>query len=489
MNLRRRLFAAMGVLLVLILVGGYIVVRSQRSFLTGQVDDQLAEQIPFMSPFPPLYQGAVTQFAPAQFAQDLPEMSTYPGPPVSNLFVGLVTEEGLIPFQQGPPGSDTPEVPAEPDTLDLALEQAVTIDSSQGRVRFRIRTVWHPEINGFLIVALPLEKVDRATRQLLLVVVIVGVLVLAVMAAAVWWVERLGVKPIRNVTRVAEAISAGDRSQRVAQTDSRTEAGKLAHAFNLMLDDRDTIEARRRQFVADASHELRTPLTSIQGYIDLYSHGRFADPALVDDMMRRMGREALRMKDLVEDLLLLANLDQQRPLRADTVNLSRLVTDVANDARVVQPERSILVEIQDTAMEVTGDELRLQQVIAALVDNAMTHTDIGCEIRLKALATPNGTEIVVEDDGPGLDSARADRVFDRFFRYDQSRSRATGGSGLGLAIARSIVEAHAGTIHLHTTPGAGCKFTILLPAQMPPTQLLTDGSEQGDSQRRFRGDR
>ncbi len=465
MSLRRRLFAAMGALLVLILIGGFIVVRSQRSFLIEQVDEQLAGAMPYTIPYPFPFLDDPFLDDPIQLIPDPPLVPVMPDTPISTLFVGLVQEGRLTPFLQGQLIDDTPEVPTEMSELARLEREAITVDGAEDRTRFRIRATWDPEMYGFLVVALPLDEVESATRQLQLVLLVVGGLVLAVVTAAVWWVERLGIKPIRNVTRVAEAISAGDRSQRVQRTDSQTEAGKLAHAFNVMLDDRDTIELRRRQFVADASHELRTPLTSIQGYLDLYSHGRFTDPALVDDMMRRMGREANRMKSLVEDLLLLANLDQQRPLRESRVDLNRLISDTANDARAVQPQRSILVETPDPVVETTGDEFRLQQVVAALVDNALTHTDVSCEVRLEARTTPTGAKIVIADDGPGLDSARADRVFDRFFRYDQSRSRATGGSGLGLAIARSIIEAHHGTIQLHTAPGSGCTFTICLPAK------------------------
>ncbi|WP_419918604.1 sensor histidine kinase [Candidatus Poriferisocius sp.] len=444
----------MGVLLVLIAIGGVIVVRSQRSFLIEQVDKQLAGALPYTDPgFIPVFDGPVEV------------VSAPPDDPISTLFVGLVVDGKLSPILQGQLINDIPKVPTEVAELVRLESRAFTVDGIEGHARFRIRAAWAGETDAFLVAALPLDEVESAIHRLQLVLLVVGGLVLVVVAAAVWWVERLGVNPIRSVTRVAEAISAGDRSQRVEQTDGRTEAGKLAHAFNVMLDDRDKIESRRRQFVADASHELRTPLTSIQGYLDLYTHGHFTDPAQVEDMMRRMSREANRMKGLVEDLLLLANLDQQRPLRQDRIDLNRLIIDAAHDARAVQPQRSILLETPDPTVEATGDEFRLQQVVAALVHNALTHTDITTEVRLEARATPTGPEVIVADDGPGLDSARAAHVFDRFFRDDQSRSRATGGSGLGLAIARSIVEAHQGTIELQTAPGSGCTFTIRLPAK------------------------
>ncbi|WP_419843005.1 sensor histidine kinase [Candidatus Poriferisodalis sp.] len=453
MNLRQRLYAAMFGLLALIAIGGIIVVRSQRSYLIEQVDQQLDGALPYTN----------AEMIPGEGIQ-IEAIPADPFAPISTLFVGLIADGQLLPFLQGQLNNDTPDIPSVMAELIEPGSSAMNVDGVEERVRFRVRAAPTGERGAFLVAALPLDEVENAVRRLELVLLVVGGLVVAVMSAAVWWVERLGIRPLRTVTHVAETISGGDRSLRVQQTDSRTEAGKLANAFNVMLDDRDAIELRRRQFVADASHELRTPLTSIRGYLDLYAHGRFSSPEHLDDMMRRIGRDAKRMKDLVEDLLLLADLDQQRPLRKDRVDLNRLVSDAANDARAVQPERSILLSTPDPEVTATGDEFRLQQVVAALVDNALTHTEVSCELRLAARATPTGPTLVVADDGPGLDSARANRIFDRFFRGDQSRSRATGGSGLGLAIARSIVDAHGGTIDLRTAPGAGCTFTIWLPA-------------------------
>ena len=298
--------------------------------------------------------------------------------------------------------------------------------------------------------------------RLQLVVWVVTALAVALIAVTFWWVERLGLRPIRRLTETADAIAAGDRTQRAGEADPRTEAGKLAHAVNVMLDERDADEERRRRFVADASHELRTPLTSIRGYLDLYSDGRFTEAAQVDDMVRRMSRETSRMQDLADDLLLLANLDEHRALRHDEVDLARLMDDVAHDAHAVQPGRDISVDVPGSPIVVTGDLFRLQQAVGALVDNALTHTTVDVHIRLVVRPVPNGVEMVVADNGPGLTQADAERVFDRFYRGDESRSRRAGGSGLGLAIAQSIVEAHGGTIELDTGPGRGCRFTIRL---------------------------
>lgn len=445
--------------LALVIVGGLVLVRSQRAFLISQVDEQLTAARPFAR----VPNRPVGMLDPAISAAPVA-----PEAPISRLFVGIVDQEQLLPLLQGQLIDDVPLVTTDSDELTALTANPSTVDGSANGVRFRIAVSDLPDSSAFLIVALPLDEVDSAIRRLQLVLVMMGALVLATIAAAVWWVERLGLDPIRRVTRAAEAISGGDRTHRVDKIDHHTEAGKLAHAFNLMLDDRDAIEERRRQFVADASHELRTPLTSIQGYLELYDQGRFQHPDEVEDMLRRMTRETTRMKDLVEDLLLLANLDQQRPLREDRVDLNRLVEDAASDARAVQPQRSIVVETPPTAVETIGDLFRLQQVIGALVDNALTHTDSSAAIVLSVRDQPSGPEVVVADTGAGLDEHRATRVFDRFFRGDDSRSRKTGNSGLGLAIARSIIEAHHGTIDLVTSPGEGCTFTIRFPRRMEP---------------------
>ena len=476
MTLRSRLLAAIAAVLVVVAIGGVTVVRTQRDFLIDQVDEQLAAALPFARP--PIVRDAPIRPTPAA--------PVAPDAPISALFVAFVEDGSVTALLQGQLIDDVPDVPVDDAELDALSSQPVTVDGVQSGSRFRMRVTQLPEADGHLVVALPLDEVDSAVRRLQLVLLIVGALILAIIASAVWWVERLGIRPIGRVTRVAEAISAGDRSQRVPPAESTTEAGKLAQAFNVMLDDRDEIERRRRQFVADASHELRTPLTSIRGYLDLYEQGRFRESAEIDDMVRRMGREATRMRDLVEDLLLLANLDQQRPLRHDDVDLAQLITDAASDARAVQPERTILVDTPPAGVAAIGDVFRLQQVVGALIDNALTHTGPDVTIRLAARTTRAGVELIVADDGPGLDADLAARVFDRFVRGDESRSRRTGNSGLGLAIARSIVEAHGGTIELDTSPGRGCTFTITLP---PGGARIAEASNRPDADPAPVGDR
>jgi two-component system OmpR family sensor kinase len=259
-----------------------------------------------------------------------------------------------------------------------------------------------------------------------------------------------------------------------------TEAGRLATAFNVMLDERDATEERLRQFVADASHELRTPLTSMRGYLDLYRQGAFREAGQLDDIIRRMSRESARMNELVEDLLLLARLDQHRTLRREPVDISRLLEDAAADARVIQPGRTIVLDTGgDRRVLTIGDPFRLQQVVGILVNNALVHTDPTSQVRLTCTATDQGVRTTVSDDGPGIAPEVVPKVFDRFFRGDRSRNRRTGGAGLGLAIARSIVEAHDGTITLTREPGRGSTFAVELPGHR---SAVLHGSFPGGSE-------
>jgi two-component system OmpR family sensor kinase len=355
--------------------------------------------------------------------------------------------------------------------LDLgaaALERAIdggpfTVDGLAGKTRFRVAALPGRGSEQARVIALPLDEVDRAIGQLRWALGGAAGAVLAVLVLAIWWVQGLGLRPIARLTAAADAIGRGARGHRVRGADPRTEVGRLANAFNVMLDQRDATEERLRRFVADASHELRTPLTSIRGYLDLYREGGFRQPDQLDDMVRRMSQESSRMHDLVEDLLLLAQLDQRRPLRREEVDVVQLLRDAASDAQVLQLDRPIVLDVPESPIATVGDTYRLQQVVGAIVSNALAYTEPHVELRLSARRDDSAAVLTISDAGPGLQPDEATRVFDRFFRTDRSRARRTGGSGLGLAIAKSIVEAHDGTITLHTGPHTGCHFTITLP--------------------------
>jgi two-component system OmpR family sensor kinase len=290
---------------------------------------------------------------------------------------------------------------------------------------------------------------------------------------------RQSLSPLVAVEHTAAAIAAGDLSQRVPQLHPRTEVGRLSAALNAMLariegafarqraseQEARTSEDRMRRFVADASHELRTPLTSIRGFAELHRMGG-AQAADVDDSMARIEAEASRMSLLVDDLLLLARLDQQRPLERGPVGLLAIATDVVDSARRVAPERVIdLVVDTPVAPVVIGDRERLRQVIDNLMRNALTHTPPGTAVRVRVLTDEATRTAIVEvaDDGPGMSEEDAAHVFERFYRADPARARNVGGSGLGLSIVASLVAAHGGTASVATRPGAGATFRIELP--------------------------
>jgi two-component system, OmpR family, sensor kinase len=250
--------------------------------------------------------------------------------------------------------------------------------------------------------------------------------------------------------------------------------GQIEHAFARQRESEQAARAsedRMRRFVADASHELRTPLTSIRGFAELYRQGAVREPREVTRLLRRVEDEATRMGLLVDDLLLLARLDQERPLSFAPVDLLTVVGDVVHDARAVTPDRTIGLTIDEGPPIVLGDEQRLHQVVQNLVVNAVRHTPAGTDVQVH-LATLDGHAVVsVIDHGPGLDPQARERVFERFYRVDSSRARDAGGSGLGLSIVAALVAAHGGRVAVEDTPGGGATFRIELPLAPESTEV------------------
>jgi two-component system OmpR family sensor kinase len=336
--------------------------------------------------------------------------------------------------------------------------------------------------NGFyrgipvvFVAAIPLHDVNDSLHQLLLVELFVALGVLAALALLTYFVVMLGLRPLRQMEETAGAIAAGDLSQRVEVVDEHTEVGRLGIALNEMLhqietafDERTRSEERLRRFVADASHELRTPLTSIRGYAELFRRGAADRPEDLAKTMRRIEEEAARMGILVDDLLLLARLDQGRPLEREPVDLTRITADAVDDARAIAPDRPYDYT-PDGAVVVPGDEPRLRQVLANLLQNANRHTPPATPVHVRV--TTDGPDAVIEvrDEGPGLDPETASRVFERFWRSDPSRARQSGGAGLGLAIVAAIASAHGGRAEVQTAPGQGATFRVVLPRTKPAT--------------------
>jgi len=333
-----------------------------------------------------------------------------------------------------------------------------------------------------LVVAIPLSSVDGTVHRLVLVEVAVSAIVLALLVALGWWAVRVGLRPLEAMERTAEAIAEGDLSRRVEVQGRRSEVGRLGLALNAMLSQierafeaRSASEERLRQFLADASHELRTPLTSIRGYAELFRRGAQDRPEDLEKAMRRIEQEAARMGVLVDDLLLLARLDQGRPLERKPVELDRLARDAVDDARVTDPTRSITADLEPGVV-VEGDSHRLRQVFANLLANALTHTPAGTPVEVRVRREHDRAVIEVADSGPGIEPAVAERVFERFWRQDSSRTRASGGAGLGLSVVAAIAAAHGGTASLRSEPGRGACFVVELPlAGGRPAEEATAG--------------
>jgi two-component system OmpR family sensor kinase len=293
--------------------------------------------------------------------------------------------------------------------------------------------------------------------------------VLAVLGLVTWWVVRLGVWPVKRMTKMAVAIADGDLSQRVPDVVPGTEAGELGEALNTMLGriegafaERGRSEARLRQFVGDASHELRTPVTTIRGYAELYRTGGLRGEGELDAAMQRTEAEAVRMGSLVEDLLLLARLDQGRPLQREPVDLDVLAREAVRDAVAVDPDHPVTA-VTAGGVVVPGDEDRLRQVVTNLVGNARVHTPPGTPVEVRTFREGERAVLEVADHGPGMPPAVAERAFERFYRADPARSRHQGGSGLGLAIVRATVDASGGTVTLRTALGQGTTVRVELP--------------------------
>ncbi|HEY1317863.1 MAG TPA: HAMP domain-containing sensor histidine kinase [Gaiella sp.] len=371
------------------------------------------------------------------------------------------------------PGTiDPPEDTAGPEAVSY-----FTVDSADGGGRYRVRASIEDGATGMLVVASSLGDVDSTLHRLLLIEALVTILVIGGIAALGLWVVRLGLRPLGEIEDTAAAIAAGDLSRRVERAEERTEVGRLGLSLNAMLGRIETSfraqeasERKLRRFVADASHELRTPLAAVRAYAELFDRGAATRPEDLDRSMKGISRESERMSVLVDDLLLLARLDDGRPLERIPVELDEVVGEAVETAQAVDPDRTI--ELHAEPAVVVGDRVRLRQIVDNLLANVRAHTPADSAVSVTLTRANGSAEIAVTDAGPGLDEEHLAHVFERFYRADASRARASGGVGLGLAIVAAVAEAHGGTVSASSEPGRGATFRIALPladAGDPPT--------------------
>jgi two-component system OmpR family sensor kinase len=389
---------------------------------------------------------------------------------------GGVVEDQLVPAVLN---SDDPLPELSQSVISENLDKGPFTASAVGKKTFHYRVVaLSAPDDRTIIVAVSMGDFYNAMQRLVWAEVIVTGTVLVGLGVAGWWIVRAELRPLDAMARTAGAIAAGDLSQRVEPTNPRTEVGRLSEALNSMLtqieasfEQQQASEDRLRRFAADASHELRTPLTAIRGYAELFRQGAIRDEEHLKRVLHRIEKEATRMGMIVEDLLLLARVDQNRPLESEQLDIVSVIGDVVTDALAVDLEHQIVTDFNDASITLEGDAGRLHQVFANLVGNAISHTPPGTHVHVSAERQGQWAEIRVRDDGPGMDADEAQRVFERFYRVDVGRSRDTGGTGLGLAIVKSIVEKHRGTVEVQSAKGEGATFIVRLPLSEPATSL------------------
>jgi len=340
---------------------------------------------------------------------------------------------------------------------------------------FRVATTVLPSSLGSVIVAQSLSDFDKTTRQIGIVFLIIGGLVLLFIAFASRQVIKLSMKPLEKIEATAEKIAAGDLSARLENFEPDTEVGRLSTSLNQMLSRieesfaaRTESESKLRRFVADASHELRTPLTSIRGFAELHRQGAVPEGEKTKELISRIEKESMRMGSLVEDLLMLARIDQSREIVMADVDLSTLIKEAVTSAQVAGPEHPITSDIAHD-VHTQGDSDKIYQVVTNLLANARAHTPAGTAIHVATYSADDGTYVTVADKGPGLSAEDQQHIFERFYRVDTSRQRSSSdGSGLGLSIVDEVMKAHGGSVSVSSEPGNGATFTLHFKSLVTP---------------------
>lgn len=448
LSLRSRLLLAVAVIAVVQVVAALAVISITGDQILDQVDDRLDD---------------AAEIAEGAGQQRVPQLD--------DLYQGVLSADGSLATLN--PVIDRGNRVPPPTLAGLDIETAdagpFTVDAEQGEEEYRVRMV--PTNDGAMfVVAGLLDGYEWTINRLIRAIAMATAAVGLVLAAVSWWVLRLGIAPIKRMTLTAEAIAAGDLSERIVDAPRGTEAGQLADALNTMMGqiessfgEREEAEARLRRFVADASHELRTPVATIRGYAELYEAGGLTEPSALDDAMHRTREESERMSRLIADLLHLAKLDREPVVESRLVALDVVAAEVVADASVAHPSRIIRLEGPPESTLVRGDPDLLRRALVNLVDNAVLHTDPDSATTVTLAEETTAAVVRVSDTGGGMDPEVAARATERFFRADPSRSRHQGGSGLGLAIVEGIVEAHGGRLHIESIVGEGTTISMRFP--------------------------
>ena len=444
-----------------------------RSYLTQQMDSELISVAG--GSFPRVERAGIAREAREnQRDNDDDEAPSVPLQSVpTSISLTLIGPAGIILGQIGGDLNST-EITSylqsiTPEQVIKRANRPFTIEAPQSD--FRVIAQRLPTGLGTVVVAQSFEDIDRTLLRLQGLFILIGLVMILFIALASRKVITVGLRPLATVEATAERIAEGDLTARLPDVKPNTEVGRLVNTLNMMLgrieesfSARVDSESKLRRFVADASHELRTPITAIRGFAELHRQGAVTGDEKTKELIGRIENESKRMGSLVEDLLLLARLDQSREMKAEPVNLSKLVLDAVESARAAGPNHIVNFNKSDEEIYALGDNDRIHQVVANLLANARTHTPAGTKIDVSVNQSEDGVRIRIADNGPGLSEKDQSRIFERFYRADASRVRTDGeGTGLGLSIVDAVMRAHAGQVSVESELGKGATFTLFFP--------------------------
>ena len=477
-SLRNRLvLATLALATIAIGASDLAATNSLRSFLIGQADSQLNEVV----------QTSMLRLDRAGIEPEVSgeedDMNTLrPLRPLGGVptttAVTLLDLEGNIVGQVG--GQFTNSIDIQefhkltPTEVVLRKGKPFTIPGADGQPDIRAIARILPSGIGTVVISVALDSVDKTLKGLRGIFLLISLIVLLIIGFVARSLIKLSLKPLSKIEDTAAAIADGNLSARLPEVNSNTEVGRLTGSLNTMLSRieesfaiRSESENKLRRFVADASHELRTPLTAIRGFAELHRQGAVVGEEKTKELISRIERESIRMSSLVEDLLLLARLDQSRELTIDPVDINHLVNEAIASARAASPGYEITVTTTSDEVFVLGDSMRIHQAVSNLLANARTHTPMGTQISVEIAQNESDVQISVSDNGHGLSQEDQTQIFERFFRADPSRARVSGeGSGLGLAIVDAIMKAYGGSVEVKSELGKGAIFTLHFPIKV-----------------------
>jgi len=462
------------------LLSSFVVKSALEGYLIGQVDEQLLALS--ATALPQIAESGIIQDEddlgrPHNEGRERPNEAPRPRGPLSRIpttfSLTALDANGLV---TGRLGGDLNAAPIADYLVGFDLEEvaehrgeAFTVEGD--RSNFRAVAVALPGNSGSIVAAQSLDDLNRTVGKLGFFLLLIGVALLTLIAVASRLVIKIGMRPLKDVEATAGQIAAGDLSARMPDANPHTEVGRLVTSLNSMLgrieqsfDARTESESKLRRFVADASHELRTPLTAIRGFAELYRQGAVSGEEPTRELVGRIEDESKRMGSLVEDLLLLARLDQAREMESKPVNLIEVIESAIVSARAAGPQHPLSFSPSTNELFALGDEARIHQVVANLLANARAHTPAGTKIAVSVTRDVDGIRISVADNGPGLSIQDQKKIFERFYRADSSRVRVDGeGSGLGLSIVDAVMKAHGGSVTVASELGKGATFTLFFP--------------------------